>query len=118
MGGAGAGLSMEGILSGRGLELNLPLEDAGARGGGFSLGHVAGGLQADGESGVGQGIRWGQGSERQGSADGLIELAGVAEGANETMVGLDIFFIGGDGGAKGLSGFGGMTVGEQVKAAL
>lgn len=100
------------------MQLNFPLEDAGAGGGGFRLGDVAGGLQADGESGVGEGIGWGEGSERQGRADGLVELAGIAEGANETVVGFDILRVGGDGGAKGLRGISGIAGGELVKAML
>jgi hypothetical protein len=54
------------------LELNLPFENAGARGCGFSLWDVADGLQADGESCVSQRIVWGEGSERQSCADGLV----------------------------------------------
>jgi hypothetical protein len=75
-------------------------------------------LQADGERGVSEGIGRGEGSESQGCADGLVELAGVPEGANETVVGLDIFCVSGDGGAKIPCGFIGRACGEQVKATL
>jgi hypothetical protein len=104
------------------LKLNLPLENASAGGGSLGLRHVAGGLQGDGESCVSQGIGGSEGSERKGGSDGLIELAGVAQGANETVVRfsdcLDIFWIGGDGGAKGLCRFSGIAGSEQIKATL
>jgi len=100
------------------LELNLPLQHAGAGGGGFGLGHVAGSLQADGECCVSQGIEWGEGSERQGGTDGLVELTGIAQGANEAVVGLNMILIDGDGGAKELCGISSIAGGEQVKATL
>lgn len=75
--GAGAGLaravgggSRFGILRGRGLELDFPLENAGAGGGGFSLGDVARGLKGDGEGGVGERVGGGEDSEGEGRGDG------------------------------------------------
>ena len=65
-----------------------------------------------------QRIGWGEGSERQGCADGLVELAGITEGANETVMRLNIICDGGDGGSKGLYSFSGLAGGEQVKTAL
>jgi hypothetical protein len=104
------------------LKLNLPHENAGAGGGGLGLRHMAGSLQRDGESCVSQGIGGSESNESQGGGDGLIELAGIAQGANETVVRfsdcLDIFWIGGDGGAKGLCRFSGIAGSEQVKATL
>ena len=47
----------------------FPLENAGAGGSGLGLGDVAGLLERDGKSGVGQGIAWGEGGESQGGAN-------------------------------------------------
>jgi hypothetical protein len=104
------------------LELNLPFKNAGARGCGFSLGHVAGSLQGDGERGVSERVAGCERSQRQGSGYGLVKLARVAQGANEAVVRFGVRWIvhlcGGDGGAKGLSGFSGRAGGKQVKSSL
>lgn len=92
----------------------FPLQDAGAGGGGFGLGNVAGGLERDGERGVGEGVLGSERGERECGADGLLEMAGVAEGADETVVGLVVVEVGGDGGAEGAGGFVGTAGGEQV----
>ena len=119
----GEGIGRCGVRRGGGAELDLPLGDAGAGGGGFSLGHEAGGLERDGERGVGEGIVWGERGEGHGRGDGLVELACVAEGADEAVMGLDEAEAGGvlaegDGFAEGVGGRGGRTGGEQIEAAL
>jgi len=79
-------------------------------------------LQRDGEGCVSQGIARGEGGQGQGGGDGLVELTGIAQGANEPVVRLGVRLnipcIGGDGGAIGLDRFSGLAGGEQVKATL
>ena len=57
-------------------------------------------------------------SECHRSGHGLVELAGVAQGANQPMVGLYVGRIGSDGGAKGIRGFGSVAAGQQVQATV
>lgn len=111
-------LSPKRILGWRGLELNFPLEDAGAGRGGFGLGDVACGLERDGERGVGERVCWREGGESQGRGDGLFQETGIAEGADEAMMGIEVCGIGGDGDAKGCGGFGGLAGGEEIDGAL
>jgi hypothetical protein len=61
------------------LELLLPLEDASAGGGGFSLGDVAGSLQRNRKRGVGKRVSRREGRKGQGGGDGLVKLTGVAQ---------------------------------------
>ena len=96
--------------------MELPLEDAGLGGGGFGLGNVPGGLEGDGKGGVGEGVGGGEGGEGEGGADGLLERASIAEGADETVVGFEVVRIGCDGGAEGPGSAGGVTGGEQGDA--
>jgi hypothetical protein len=107
-----------GIVGWRGLKLNLPLEDAGAGGSGFSLGHVTGMLQGDGESGVGQRVGGGEGGQRQGGGDGGFQAAGVAQGSNQPVMGFSVFRIDVDGGTKGRGCFSGRAGGELIETAL
>jgi hypothetical protein len=104
------------------LELKLPFEDAGAGGGGFGLGNVAGGLKRDGERCVGERIGGCEGGEGKRGGDGLLELTGVAESANEAVMRFDLRLAvirrGGDYGPKGFGGFGGRSSGEQVESLL
>jgi hypothetical protein len=48
----------------------------------------------------------------------LVELAGVAQGANQPVVGLHVGRVGSDGGAKGLGRFRRLVAGQQVKATV
>jgi len=98
--------------------LDFPLEDASAGGGGFGLGDMAGVLQGDGERGVGERVRGREGGEREGCGDGGFQAAGVAESADEAVVGFDVRGIGIDGGAVGLGCLSRRAVGEQLKGAL
>jgi len=82
--------------------LLLPLEDASTGRGGFGRLDVAGLLQGDGERGVGQRVIGREDGERQGRANRLAELARVAQGADQAVMGLDVGRVGGNGGAKGL----------------
>jgi len=92
---------------GQRLELNLPLQNPSAGGGGLGLGHVARGLQADGQRRVSQRVSGRERGERQGRGDGLLQPAGVAEGANQPVVRFNTCRagrcgIGGNRGAKSL----------------
>jgi hypothetical protein len=100
------------------LKLNLPLENAGAGGCGFSLGHVAGVLQGDGKSGVSQRIGWREGCQRQGGGDGCFQPAGVAKDANQSVMGFNIVRLGVDGSTIGRGCCSGLAGSEQVEAAL
>jgi hypothetical protein len=87
------------------LELLLPLQDARAAGGGFSLGNVAGLLQGDGERCVGKRISRRERSERHGSGDGLVKLSCVAQRTNQAVMSFNVGWAGGDGSLKGLGRF-------------
>jgi hypothetical protein len=100
------------------LELELPLENAGTGGGGLGLWNVAGGLQGDGERGVGQGVGRRERNEGQGRTDGLLKVAGVAEGADQAVMGFSVRRVGGDGGAKGAGSAGWLAGCKQFNATL
>jgi len=98
--------------------LLLPLKNAGAGGGGFGLVDVTGLLQGDGERRVSQRIFGRENGEGHGRAYRLVELPGVAQGANEAVMGFNVIGIGGDGGAEGSSCFRGLPGSQQVKSML
>ena len=98
--------------------MELPLKNARTGGGGFGFRNVAGGLERDGERGVGQGVGRGESDEGQGCADGLLEASGVAEGSDEAVMSFEVRGVGGDGGAEGAGGTGGLADGQQFNAAL
>ncbi len=106
----------------RRLELQLPLKHARLGCGGFSLGNVAGVLEADGECGVSQWIGGRKSGERQCRGDGLLEPAGIAECADEAVMGFDVRgqhgttlgFAERDGGAECFDDLGGRAGGQQV----
>jgi hypothetical protein len=100
------------------LELLLPFEDAGAGGGCLGLGDVAGALESNGKSSVGERVIGGEDREGHGGGDRVVELAGVAEGADETVMGLHVAGIVVNGGAKGRSCLSRLAGGEQVEGAL
>lgn len=116
------GPSLQGVLSRRRLELLLPLKDPGPCGGSLSLRHVAGALQGDGERGVGQRVGGCDGGERQGRGDGLLEQAGVAEGANEAVMGFGVRFgvfrSCGNCRSEGTCCLGRLPGGEEIEGAL
>jgi len=56
--------------------------------------------------------------ERQCSANGLFQPAGVAQCPDQAMMRLNVSRIGINGGAEGLGRFIGQPVSEQVEAAL
>jgi hypothetical protein len=121
--GAAAGLelawpSQRRILVQWGLKLLLPLQDAGARGSVLRLGDVTRMLQRDGERSVRQRVIGSEESEDHRSRHGLIELAGVAQGANQPVVGLNVRRVGSQGGAKGIRSLRGLAAGEQILAEL
>lgn len=87
-------------------------------GGGFCLGDVAGTLQRDGEGGVGQGVVGSERSEREGRGDGRFETAGIAQGADEAMMSLDMRRICSNGRTKGEGRLGRRAGGEEIKPAL
>jgi len=89
----------------RRLELKLPLQNAGASSCGFCFRDMAGALQCNGERGVGQRVVGSKDRESHGRGEGLVELAGIAQSANEAVMRLDVCRIGGNGGAEGLGSF-------------
>jgi len=94
--------------------LNFPLENSRAGGSGFGFGDVAGCLQRDGERGVREGIAGRERGEGERSADGGLELSGIAEGADQAMMRIVEVLVGGNGSAEGAGGIGGPACGEQV----
>jgi hypothetical protein len=110
--------SLEIAVRGRRGKLLLPLEDAGACGCGFGLGNVAGVLERDGKRCVGERVRGRERGEAQRDTDGLFELAAVAEGADETVMSLDVFAVKIDGRAEEARGGGGVARGKRVDAVL
>lgn len=71
---------------------------------------------------MGQRVSGSERRQRQCGGDGLIDLARVAQGANEAVVRLNVsrsvFGSSRDGGAKGRCRFSRRTGGEQVEAEL
>jgi hypothetical protein len=100
------------------LELLLPLQDAGAGGGGLSLGDVAGLLQRYRERGVCKRVIRGEDGKGQGGGDGLVELAGVAQGANEAVMGFNVGWVCGDGGSIELGRFRRLAGSEKIESAV
>jgi hypothetical protein len=100
------------------LELLLPLKDSRACGGGLSLGDLAAALQGDGQRGVGERIVGGEGCQSHCSGDGVVECAGIAQGADQPMMSLNVARISGDGGAKSLGRFRRLALCEQVEATV
>jgi hypothetical protein len=98
------------------LELSLPLQDAGASGGGFSLRNVAGLLQGDRKRGVGERVSRCEDGKRQCGGDGFVKMTGVAQGANEAVMGFNMGWIGGDGGSKGLGRLRRLTGSEKIES--
>jgi len=82
---------------------------------------VSGSLQRNGKRGVGQRVARRQSSQRQCCTNRLVKLAGIAQGANETVVRLNmrigVLLRGSDGPAKGLCGFAWLPGNKQVMAA-
>jgi hypothetical protein len=48
----------------------------------------------------------------------VVYLAGIAQGANQPVVGLHVGRVGSDGGAKGLGRFRRLVAGQQVQATV
>ena len=70
-----------------GVELTLPVENAGAGGGGFRLGDAAEFLQEYGEARVGEDVVGEGGEVGVGEREGVVEAAGVFEGAEQRVGG-------------------------------
>jgi len=102
----------------RRLKLDLPLQHAGAGSGGLGFRHVAGVLQGDGEGSVGERVGGSEGDQGQCCGNGGFKAAGVAQGADQAVVGFNVCRIGGDDGAEGAGCAGRFACGEQVKALL
>lgn len=100
------------------MKLNFPLKDARAPGSGLGFRNVSGGLQRNGKRGVGERVRGRKDDEGERGLDGFLELAGVAQGADEAVMGFEACGIGGDGQAEGLRGPPGRFLSEQIEAAL
>lgn len=67
---------------------------------------------------MGQGIGWSQRRKSQRGGDGLLPLAGVAQGPDKAVVSLVMRRICHDGCAESLRRFSGATGGQQVNSAL
>jgi hypothetical protein len=111
-------VSRQRLLGGRGLELNLPLEHTCAGGGSFGLGHLASVLQSDRERRMSERVRGSESCQRHRGCDGLIDLTGIAQSANKSVVSLIVGGICGDCGAKCIGGFNGRTGSEKGEAFL
>ena len=70
--------------------MRLPLEDTGACGGGFRQGDMTGVLQGDGKRRVGERVVGGKDDEGHSGGDGVVELAGIAERANQAVMGFNM----------------------------
>lgn len=101
-----------------GLQLLPPLKDARFGCGSFRFWNVPGVLKGDGERGVRQRIVGCERSQCQGCSDGLLQAAGIAQGAHQAVVRVVARFVDSDGGAKGLCRLGGCALCEQVHAFL
>ena len=106
------------ILALRHLKLNLPLQDARARGSGLSFRDVAGALQRDGQRGVSERITGSESRKSQGRGDRLFEAPGVAQSPDEAMMGLEVIGVGCDGRTEGLRSLKWQPRGQQIKAGL
>jgi hypothetical protein len=100
------------------LELNFPLQNSGAGGGSLGFRDMASVLEANGERGMRERITGREGRERQGHPDGLVEFAGVAQGADKAVMRLNVRGIGGNGGAKCLCRFCGRSGCKQFETLL
>jgi hypothetical protein len=98
--------------------LEFPLENARATRRGFSFGDLSGGLKGDGERSVCEGIVWREHGESKRGGNGLLELAGVTQGAYQAVMGLDACGVDGDGLAEGERRLRGCSVGEEIEAAF
>lgn len=102
----------------RGLKLELPLENASARGGCFGLGDVSGCLQRNRKRCVRERIGRCKHGESECSRDRLLRATRVAQGADEAMMGLDVGRIRGNGPTKCLGGLFRNTLSQKVQALL
>lgn len=100
------------------MKLNLPLQHASAGGGDLGFRHMTGVLQGDGERGVGERVGGGEGDQRESRSNGSFKAAGVAQGADQAMVGFNMSGIDGEDGAEGACGRSGIAGGKQVESAL
>lgn len=100
------------------MKLELPLENARTSGCGFGFRNMPGGLKRDGKSGVGERVQGRERGEGDRGGEGLIELAGVAEGADKAMMRFDARGVGGDGTSEGKDGLAGCSLGKEIEAAL
>ena len=98
------------------MKLKFPFKDASTGGGSFSLRHKAGGLQRDGERGVGERVGGSESGERHRGRHGLIELTGIPKSANQAVMGLNVCGIGCDGCAKRVGGLTGRAGCKQSQA--
>ena len=106
------------ILIGRRLQLCFPLQNAGTRGGGFSLGNVSCLLERNGQGRVGEWIVWSQSSQSESSTNRLVNPAGIAQGADESVVRFSVRRVGGYGGAKGRGSLSGRVSCKQAETTL
>jgi hypothetical protein len=67
---------------------------------------------------VGERIAGSEGDQRQGGCDGGFKAARIAQSADQAVMSFNMAWVGGNGGAEGASGQGGLASGEQVKAML
>jgi len=60
----------------------------------------------------------GECGEGEGGSDGLLEASGIAEGAHQAMMRLNVGGVGVDGGTKALGSGGGVGCCEKIEALL
>jgi len=67
---------------------------------------------------VGERIAGSEGDQRQGGCDGGFKAARIAQSADQAVMSFNMAWVGGNGGAEGTGGLGGLACSEQVKAML
>jgi hypothetical protein len=82
------------------------------------VGYVASLLQGDRKRGVSKRISRREDGKGHGGGNGLVKLAGVAQGANEAVMGFNVGCVGGDGGLKGLGRLRRLAGSEKIESAV
>jgi hypothetical protein len=107
--------SLKRVLIWRGLQLNFPFQYAGTGRGSFGFRNMAGALQRNGKRGVGKWVIGRQRGEGERSCDGLIELTGISQGADQTVMSFVLLRIGGERLSKCACSAGGIAKRKKIE---
>lgn len=99
-------------------QLLFPFQNACAARRSFCLGNMSCSLQSDGEAGVGERIVGSECSQRARGSYGCLEISGIAQCADQSVMSLDVLWIGIDCFAKGLRGGADIAFSQQIDAGL